>query len=120
MKIESFLKQNLPFYIIKRLKTLHRTVKYICHLLSVAGISENKKVTCLCCEKDFYRFLDSHRIHSEVIDRESYEQTYKNTICPKCNSFPRHRICCYYLKKNLKIITNANVLLFGAEYSIKK
>jgi SAM-dependent methyltransferase len=75
-------------------------------------------VFCPCCGKSFNSFMNYSNIKDS--DSEHYINTYKNTICPYCQSLPRHRIICYYLEKNKPTVPRNNILMFGAEFSIKK
>ena len=75
-------------------------------------------VFCPCCKKKFSKFMDfSSTIHN---NSERYLNTYKNTVCPSCFSMPRQRIICYYLNMNIQSVPQNNILIFGAEFSIKK
>jgi len=75
-------------------------------------------VYCPCCRKRFRGFMDFSV--TKINHKERYLSTYKNTICPYCASMPRHRIICYYLGENKQIISKNNILMFGAEFSIRK
>ena len=77
-------------------------------------------VFCPCCGKRFSGFMDALETLNHSNNTERYINTYKNTICPYCLSMPRHRIVCYYLNDNKQIVPTNNILMFGAEFSIKK
>ena len=77
-------------------------------------------VFCPCCGKRFSHFMDSLQTLNNNNNTERYINAYKNTICPYCLSMPRHRIVCYYLSNNKQIVPTNNILMFGAEFSIKK
>ena len=71
-------------------------------------------VLCPCCGKRFDRFMDYG--YKKYNYREF--DYYKNTICPYCFSYPRHRIVCYYFSKVKETVPHDNILIFGAEPSI--
>ena len=75
-------------------------------------------VFCPCCGKRFSRFMDFSV--TRINHTERYLNTYQNTLCPYCVSMPRHRIICNYLEKNKHVIANQNIMMFGAEFSIRK
>jgi len=74
-------------------------------------------VLCPCCGKTFDRFIDFNITEDNNYDR--FKDTYKRKICPYCFAAPRHRIICYYLDKNNQM-SNGDIIMFGAEYSIRK
>jgi len=78
---------------------------------------EKDKVLCPCCGKTFGRFVHFDFNKPYVYDAERFKSTYKNTVCPYCFSMPRHRIACYYFDSSC---IRGNILMFGAENSIKK
>jgi len=73
-------------------------------------------VFCPCCGKRFSRFKDFE--FGKLNNAERCIDTYKNTICPYCSAFPRHRIICYFFDQIKKNITQNNILMIGAEFSI--
>lgn len=76
-------------------------------------------VLCPCCGKTFNQFIDFN-VNEKDVNPERYKETYKNKICPYCFSAPRHRIVCYYFNKNKELLPKNKIIMFGAEYSIKK
>ena len=75
---------------------------------------EGNNVLCPCCGKTFNRFMDF-----DESDKYGYnKENCKNLKCPYCFSYPRHRIVCHYLNKMNMLPTS--ILMFGAEYSIRK
>ena len=80
---------------------------------------QGDNVTCPCCNSSFKSFMDFEI--SEINNESRYSDYYKNTLCPRCFSFPRHRIVCDYFNRNKNFFSNKpNILMFGAEYSIEK
>ena len=75
-------------------------------------------VYCPCCNKRFSSFMDFPT--TEINNENRYIDNYKNTICPYCGAMPRHRIVCFYLNENKPMIPQNNILMFGAEISIRK
>jgi SAM-dependent methyltransferase len=55
---------------------------------------------------------------SDINDRARYANDAHNTVCPRCASFPRHRMVCHYLDAHREQGFK-NILLFGAERSIE-
>ena len=115
---------------IKFLKFIAKTLfpKWLLRLLIIEKRFEVKKnqtddpckgktVFCPCCGKKFRRFMDFGFIFWTY--PELYRENYKRTICPYCFSMPRHRIVCHYFNNN-KVLPKGNIIMFGAEYSIKK
>ncbi|MDR1375047.1 MAG: class I SAM-dependent methyltransferase [Treponema sp.] len=48
----------------------------------------------------------------------NYIHNYKNTVCPKCKSKPRHRIICYFFNEKKYFLNESiisKILMFGAE-----
>jgi predicted SAM-dependent methyltransferase len=79
---------------------------------------QGNTVVCPCCGKSFSRFMDFKFLKGNNAGR--FMETYKNKVCPYCFSMPRHRIICYYFDNEKKILPKNNIIIFGAEYSIKK
>lgn len=65
------------------------------------------KFICPCCNGHFRRFLPG--------------RAGPNTICPRCNSFHRHRLIWLYLKNKTSLFSeNLKVLHVAPEYWFKK
>ena len=77
-------------------------------------------VFCPCCGKRFSGFMDCLETLNNNNNTERYIDTYKNTVCPYCFSMPRHRVVCHYLDNNKQTVPTKNIVMFGAEFSIKK
>lgn len=75
-------------------------------------------VLCPCCGKKFDRFMDFK--FAQTNDAKRYTDFYKNTVCPYCFSYPRHRIICCFFDKAIGIIPQDNILMIAAERSIIK
>lgn len=75
------------------------------------------KYRCPCCNKNFRKFQNFYYKTNEF-NHDFFYKSYKNTICPVCYSFPRHRIICEYLKSNLNLIKNKKILIFAPEHCI--
>jgi predicted SAM-dependent methyltransferase len=74
-------------------------------------------VVCPCCGESFRTFMDFEC--SEINNEARYVGYHENTVCPRCASFPRHRVVCCYLDEN-KDRLGDKILMFGAELSIEK
>jgi SAM-dependent methyltransferase len=61
---------------------------------------------CPCCQKRVSRWKD-------------WSPSYRNVLCPKCSSHPRHRLMALYLKRIAPTFKNSSVLHFAAEKSIR-
>jgi SAM-dependent methyltransferase len=61
---------------------------------------------CPCCQKRVSHWKD-------------WSPSYKNVLCPKCGSHPRHRLMALYLDRAAPTLKNASVLHFAAEKSIR-
>ena len=110
-------------YLVKRFlpKKFLRIVKD--NYYETIGLKNEKRysgdaVYCPCCRKRFSSFMDFSV--TKINNKERYIRTYKNTLCPYCASMPRHRIICYYLDENKQVVAKNNILMFGAEFSIRK
>ena len=55
---------------------------------------------------------------NKLNDAERYTATHKNTTCPYCFSYPRHRIICYFFEQIKEKIPPDSILIIGAEPSI--
>ncbi|MDR3260785.1 MAG: class I SAM-dependent methyltransferase [Tannerella sp.] len=77
-------------------------------------------VTCPCCGETFRTFMDFQC--SDINNESRYLGYYENTVCPRCFSFPRHRIVCHYFDTHRENPENTSgrILMFGAEFSIEK
>jgi len=72
--------------------------------LGVAVIT--RSFFCPCCEKRVSHWKD-------------WSPSYKNVICPKCGSHPRHRLMALYLDRVAPTLKSSAVLHFAAEKSIR-
>jgi len=82
-------------------------------------------VLCPCCGKRFGKFMDywfmDYIVSKATDNRERFaEDRHKNTICPYCLSLPRHRIVCNHFENKKELLPKNNIIMFGAERSIKK
>ena len=71
-------------------------------------------VYCPCCERYFSKFKE-FTFSSIEYNKNFFENISQDVICPKCFSFPRHRIFCDYLEKN-KPFFFSNAILFAPSY----
>jgi predicted SAM-dependent methyltransferase len=75
-------------------------------------------VICPCCGKTFSTFMDFNK-YVKLVNESRYRNN-KNKVCPNCYSLPRHRIVVYYFNENKSKLPTDKILMFAAEYSIKK
>ena len=108
------VKSFFPKWLLRKIRNLYYEIKGRKNERYYIGDT----VFCPCCKKKFSSFINF--VITKNNNNERYINTYKNTICPYCFSYPRHRIACYYFEKNMHIVPKKNILMFGAERSIKK
>ena len=111
-KVNKFLKRYLPKRMLKALMKAYYAAKGSRNARRFRGDA----VECPCCGESFRAFMDFEC--SDINDTARYAKDACNTVCPRCASFPRHRMVCACLEAHGEHIFN-NVLLFGAERSIE-
>jgi predicted SAM-dependent methyltransferase len=107
------VKRFFPKKLLKGFKDLRLNVKGHKN----ERLFKGQNVICPCCGKTFSRFMDY------IDDHPRFKDTCKNTQCPYCFSAPRHRIVCSYLENNIDNVfgkRDNTIIVFGAEYSIRK
>ncbi len=77
-----------------------------------ARFQYNRKYRCPCCNKRVGRFLDFN-YSSWKYNSCLYPGYEKNTICPHCQSLPRHRMIAYYFNRRIEELQNKKILIFG-------
>jgi len=112
--LKLLIEKNLPKKQLRILKDKYREAKRRKNEQCFLG----NDVYCPCCGKRFRSFMD-FSVTKENND-ERFINTYKNTECPYCASMPRHRVVCNYLDENKQNVPEDKILMFGAEYSIRK
>jgi predicted SAM-dependent methyltransferase len=103
-----------PKWALRSIKNLYAVIKGRYYSLFYQG----DIVLCPCCGKKFSRFMDFK--YSKLNNENRFINCYKNTVCPNCFSYPRHRIIIYYFNKNKSELPAFKILMFAAEYAIKK
>ena len=61
---------------------------------------------CPCCQR-------------KVSHWEDWSPSYRNVLCPRCGSHPRHRLMALYFNRFAATLRNSSVLHFAAEKSIR-
>lgn len=114
-KIKALIKQYMPKKILRFIMKQYFKTRGRRFSKQYQG----EDVSCPCCGNSFSSFMDFEidKLHNE----SRYVNYYKNTVCPYCFSFPRHRVVCEHFDKNKHIFSDdANILMVGAEYSIEQ
>jgi SAM-dependent methyltransferase len=97
--------KRLLHYILDSIKLKLRSIEYI-----------GNNVFCPCCGSSFRRFMD---FDLTGVDHETYikdwEAWYKNKVCLKCGSIPRHRIVCKHFDEMQFDFLNSNILMFASD-----
>lgn len=118
-KIKQLIRQIIPWKVLKIYFLLFKEKRIKRWVNSL--IYYGKEFYCPCCNKTFKQFLNA-KYKKQYAQR--FINHYKNTMCPNCGSAPRQRIICHYLNENKSLILNnkgkTDILIFAAEYSIKK
>jgi predicted SAM-dependent methyltransferase len=112
-KINSLIKKYMPKSMLKILMRQYYESKGRRNARRYRG----NAAVCPCCGQSFRSFMDFEC--SDINNKARYEGYYENTVCPRCSSFPRHRVVCCYLDENRDRLGD-RILMFGAERSIEK
>jgi len=83
-----------------------KALKKASRALNLASAVMTRGFFCPCCQKRVSRWQD-------------WSPSYKNVICPKCGSHPRHRLMALYFNRVAPTLKNLSVLHFAAEKSIR-
>ena len=75
-------------------------------------LTSGKRYFCPCCGAKFGRFLDFD-FRNTKYNPLIYKKFYAKTICPECNSLPRHRILAYFIENHTEMFQNKKVLVTG-------
>ena len=79
------------------------------------------KYYCPCCgHKPIFFIRGIYRWQPYYFDTSRYVDCDQYVICPFCGSLPRHRILISYLQSNPDLLQGSHILIFAAEYSVKK
>ena len=71
-----------------------------------------RRFVCPCCDNRFSEFTDfdfADVRYNPVL----YADFYKNTVCPVCQSLPRHRILAYFMETHTQMFHNKKILVTG-------
>ncbi|MDR1602127.1 MAG: class I SAM-dependent methyltransferase [Tannerella sp.] len=112
-KINALIKKYLPKVMLKILMKQYYESKGCRNARRYRGSA----VVCPCCGESFRAFMDFE--YSNINNAARYADYHRNTVCPRCASFPRHRTVCCYLNENRDKLRDG-ILMFGAELSIEK
>jgi SAM-dependent methyltransferase len=74
--------------------------------LNYAAAVVTRGLFCPCCQK-------------RVSGWKDWSPLYRNVVCPKCGSHPRHRLIALYLQRFASTLKNSSVLHFAAETCIR-
>jgi SAM-dependent methyltransferase len=83
-----------------------KVLKRASRALNFAAAAVAGSFFCPCCQKKVSHWKD-------------WSPSYKNVLCPKCGSHPRHRLMALYLDRVAPTLKNSSVLHFAAEKSIR-
>ena len=101
-------------------KTGVRKIRYLKGRTESAFLSDEKAWYCPCCESKVRKFkAGSFLKHPEIYDRRRFENTDQEVLCPVCLSFPRHRIMCHWIDKNMGMLQGRKILYFAPNPSVK-
>ncbi|MDR1331194.1 MAG: class I SAM-dependent methyltransferase [Tannerella sp.] len=112
-KLNSLIKKHMPAAMLKALMRWHYERRGRRNARRYRG----EAVTCPCCGETFRAFMDFEC--SDMNNAARYAGYGANTVCPRCASFPRHRVACCYFDENRERL-GERILMFGAERSIEK
>ncbi|MDR2469868.1 MAG: hypothetical protein LBD27_05230, partial [Tannerella sp.] len=85
-KLNRMLKRYLPKRMLKALMKTYYAAQGSRNARRIRGDA----VICPCCGETFRAFMDF--VCSDINDRARYANDAHNTVCPRCASFPRHRM----------------------------
>jgi SAM-dependent methyltransferase len=101
MSLAEFAKKHLP----------QSTFPFLIHARGtvLSALYSGDKFYCVCCERAFRKLLPGGLAKRE------------NAVCPKCNSYERHRLLWLYLSEKVGIYKKERKLLHVApEYVLRK
>lgn len=102
------------FFVLAVFFNAYWLYKICLNLFSAKKSSKNQghRFMCPCCNNRIAGFLDfdyEDIKYNPVI----YTGFYKKTICPVCQSLPRHRILAFFIEKHPEMFHNKKILVTG-------
>lgn len=86
---------------------IEKGLKAVSRRLNHAAAVITRGFFCPCCEKRVTHWKD-------------WSPSYRNVVCPKCGSHPRHRLFALYFKRFAPTLKQASVLHFAPEKPIRR
>lgn len=77
---------------------------------------KGKRYFCPCCGQHLSQFVDFN-YKGKRYNQTMYEATYRQVICPCCQSLPRQRMVTQYLSGYVEKIRGAKILVFAPSNS---
>ena len=71
---------------------------------------------CPCCGRHLSQFVDFN-YKGNRYNKTMYETTYRQVICPCCQSLPRQRMVMQYLKDHIDRVRGSRILIFAPSNS---
>lgn len=118
-KIKQLLEKILPQSLLEFTKTIYRYMQYLKNVKTNKNF-KGQSVYCPCCKKSFVNFVNFN-FNPLVYKASNFVSSYQNTVCPNCNSLPRHRIISQYFENNKeKIISySPSILAIASDTSVR-